>query len=276
MVHFTYLFNSKIFMQNLWNDITSTAGIRTAIVGVLGLLGIFLLAQSISTFQGVGTFIAPSPYTITVSGEGTATAVPDTATVSFGATATAADVASAQSKITGIINNALVSVKAAGISDKDITTNSFNVSPHYNQVVCPPGGMCPVSSPAVSGYDVSENITVKIHDTTKVATVLDGLAKAKVTDVSGPEFVVGDTQAVEAEARGKAIAKAQADAVKLAAQLGVKLGKMNYFSEDTSGDGYSSNAKGGAFMATDVAAVPTVPVGQNTYTKDVSITYEIH
>ena len=265
-------------MQNLWNDITSTAGIRTAIVGVLGLLGIFLLAQSISTFQSVGSYVSTSPYTITVSGEGTATAVPDTATVSFGATATAADVATAQTKITGIINNALASVKSAGITDKDITTDSFNVSPHYNQTVCPPGGMCPVMAPSVSGYDVSEDVTVKIHDTSKVATVLDGLAKANVSNVSGPQFIVGDTQVVEAEARGKAIAQAQADAQKLAAQLGVKLGKMSYFSDDTSGDGSGPTpmmAKA-SVMGSDASVAPTVPVGQNTYTKDVSITYEIH
>ncbi len=267
-------------MEPWWKEVVRvTAPVRIAVIGVLCILALFLLAQTALVMKQTGEYTNPSQNTITVSGEGTATAIPDTATVSFAASATAPDVASAQANVTTVINNALASIKSAGISSSDVTTTSFNVSPHYTNVVaaCPPNGLCPNTNSVVSGYDVSENVTVKIHDTTKVATVLDGLAKAKVSNVSGPEFVVDDTQAVIAEARGKAIAKAQQDAQKLAAQLGVRLGKVVGYTDDASGNSVVQPMMAGAagVMAAG-SSVPNVPVGQNTYTKNISVTYQIH
>jgi uncharacterized protein YggE len=257
-------------------EITGALGIKIAVIGVLVILALFLLVETVSVSQNLGTSANPPTNTISVTGAGTATAVPDTATVSFGATATAPDVATAQAKMTGIINSALASVKSAGIADSDVTTTSFNVYPHYTTPVCPPGTFCPNVRSTVSGYDVSENVSVKIHDTSKVAAVLDGLAKASVSNVSGPDFVVGDTQAVQARARGQAIAKAQQDAARLAAQLGVHLGKIVSFNDSTSGVAprpmYGATSMG-VEMAT---AAPSVPVGQNTFNDTVTIVYQIH
>jgi uncharacterized protein YggE len=118
---------------------------------------------------------------------------------------------------------------------------------------------------------------VKITDTSKVATILDGLAKANVTNVSGPQFVVGDPDATIAQARGQAIQEAQTNAQKLASQLGVRLGSITNYSDTSGGNNpmpVMEAATAGAMAAN--ASTPTVPVGQNTYTEDVSITYEIH
>jgi uncharacterized protein YggE len=238
--------------------VRASRSVRYAATGALVLLAIFLLAESISAFQGAFTFTNPNALTITVTGEGTATAVPDTATISFSVDETAADVATAQTELTAKINAALASVKSAGITSDDITTTSFNVSPHYTTPVCPPGIMCP-------------NVD------SKVSTVLAGLANAGVSNVSGPDFVVGDTQAVEAQARAQAIQKAQADAQTLATQLHMHLGKMTEFEDTTDSGGNPQPMMAAASVANAPSdATPTIPVGQNTYTKDVSITYEVH
>lgn len=249
--------------------------VRIAIVGTLCLLSLYLLVLTISTVQNFGTSANPPTNTITVTGEGTATAIPDTATISFGETATGADVATAEKNVTDTINAALKGVKAAGVPDSDITTTSYNVSPHYNNSVCPPGILCPNVSSTQSGYDVSETIQVKITDTSKVATILGDLATANVSDVSGPDYVVGDPSAVQSQARGQAIQKARANAQVLAGQLGVGLGKIVSFTDNSGGSTapralFAENAASGA-----VAPTPSVPVGNNTYTDDVSITYEI-
>jgi uncharacterized protein YggE len=258
----------------------ATRSVRYAATAALSLLALFLLVETISVIQASLNYNNPDADTITVTGEGTATAIPDTAMISFGATATAADVATAQANVTTIINNALTSVKANGVTSDDITTTSFNVSPHYTNVAvaapCLPGMACPMNTNSVvSGYDVSEEVSVKISDTTKVAAILDGLAKANVTDVSGPQFVVGDTQAVEDQARDQAIQKAEADAQTLAAQLHVHLGKIQSYEDNSDDTGTQPMMANAAAMAPDASA-PSVPVGQNTYTKDISITYEIH
>ncbi len=257
--------------------VRASRSVRYAATAALVLLAFFLLAETINAFQGVFTFTSPNTSTITVTGEGTATAVPDTATITFSVQQTAADVATAQTALTKKINDALASVKAAGISSDDVTTTNFTVSPHYTTPSCPPGVMCPNTNSTITGYDVSEDVSVNVHDTSKVATVLDGLAKAGVSNVSGPDFVVGDTQAVEAQARAKAIQNAQKDAQVLATQLHMHLGKVTDFEDttDSGGNPRPMMAAAGVASAPD-QATPTIPVGQNTYTKDVSITYEVH
>jgi uncharacterized protein YggE len=177
--------------------------------------------------------------------------------------------------MTAIVDAALDSVKGAGISKDDITTTSYNVSPHYVSTPCPMGAYCTNNS-ATSGYDVSESVQVKVHDTTKVPAILQGLAKANVQNVSGPQFVVDEPQKVMQEARAAAIKKAQADAKILASQLGVHLGKVVSFTENNGNNTpYPMYAKSAG--ATDSVAVPpTIPVGQNEYTDTVSVTYEIH
>ncbi len=262
-------------MDPLIHEISSAGAVRIAVIGVLSILALFLFAQTISTVQNFGISAAGTTNTITVTGSGTATAVPDTASISFGATATAADVATAQAKVNATIASALAMVKAAGVAPVDISTDSFNVSPHYAPQVCPPGGMCTgIVSQTTSGYDVSENVHVKVHDTKKVSMILDGLAKANVSNVSGPDFGVADTQAVQAEARGQAIMKAEQDAQKLAGQLGVRLGKIQSF-QDNAGGNFPTLMKADAMVAPSAAGAPSVPVGQNTYTDNVTIVYQI-
>jgi uncharacterized protein YggE len=258
------------------NEMGINFAIKVAVIGVLAIFALFLFAELMSTLQNMGSSTNPPTHTIVVSGTGTATAVPDTATISFAASATDSSVVTAQSKVTASIKKALEGVKAAGVASDDITTTSFNVSPHYAQSPCPPGALCPqiATASGTSGFDVSENVTVKVRDTTKVSTILDVLAKANVSNVSGPDFVVDNTQAVYAQARGQAIQKAQQDAQALAGQLGVHLARIVSFSDSTGGNTIQPMFKGAA-MATDSAPAPVVPVGQNTYTDTVSITYEI-
>ena len=256
--------------------VRASRSVRYTATAALGLLALFLLVESIAALQSIGNYTNPSPNTITVSGEGTATALPDTATISFSAMATAADVATAQAQVTKTVTAALASVKAAGVSSDDITTTSFNVSPHYTSPSCPPGVMCPNTNSTISGYDVSEDVNVKVHDTTKVSAILDGLAKANVSNVSGPNFVLNDPQAVQAQARGIAIQKAQQNAQTLADQLHVRLGKVVTFSDNNNGGGPVPMMAKAEGVATSDAVAPVVPVGQNTYTENVSVTYEIY
>ncbi len=262
-------------MNEFWNETTSAASVRIAVVGVLAILALFLLVETLNAAENYGRPDHAPTNTITVTGHGTATAVPDTATVSFGATETSAQVADAQAKVTAKIDAALASVKQQGVDAKDITTTSYNINPHYVYTTCAPGMACP-SNATVSGYDVSEMISVKVRDTTKVAAILQGLGQANVTNISGPDFTVDDPASVEAEARGKAIDQARAQAQVLSKQLGARLGQVVSFSENgnTPRPMYAMDASLKAEGAT-MAAAPSVPVGQNEYASDVSITYEI-
>ena len=64
--------------------------LRIAVVGVLAILALFLLVLTINGAQNFGRPATPPTNTITVSGEGKATAVPNIADITFSVTETAA------------------------------------------------------------------------------------------------------------------------------------------------------------------------------------------
>lgn len=262
------------FMQNLFGNKT----IRIASASVLVLLALFLFAQTVSTFQNMGRSEYPATDVITVNGDGQATLAPDVARVSFTVENTSATVAGAQDATTKQANAAIDYVKSQNIAEKDIKTLSYNISPQYSYPnPCTAGAACPPygGSPKVTGYRVSQTVQVTVRDLSAVGTLLGGLGKLSVQNVSGPDFALDDSTAGYNAARADAIEKAKIQANQLAKQLGVRLGKIVNYSESSGGYAVPTMYGMGGDRAVKAEATPTVPVGENTYNASVSITYEI-
>lgn len=267
-------------------------------VGAVALLAVFLLALSIKTFREIGYVGANQNTTNTVSvdGSGDAYAVPDIATFTFSVTDTEKTVADAQTKATAKVNAALKVVRDGGVADKDIQTQYYSINPHYeyqnsacsvgvyNATVGAAGSSssvspiyCPPGKSVLTGYDVSQSVTVKLRDLSKAGTLLTALGSAGVDNLNGPSFDVDNPDAVQADARSKAIADAQKKAQELAKELGVRLVRIVSFTENNGsyprpvmyGLGASDS------VATKAAAVPEISAGQQKVTDTVSITYEI-
>ncbi len=251
----------------------SDSGIRVAVVVVLATLAVFLVAETISIGRGLTTPTRAPADTITVTGTGTVALPPDIAYLTFTVQNRAADVAAAQDATTKQANAAIAYVKQQGIADKDVTTLSYNITPQYKTAMCPIGVYCPVSN-EVAGYQVSESVRVTVRDLSKVSLLLSGLGRQNVQNVSGPEFGLADPNEGTDAARAKAIDNAKAEAQTLAVQLGVGLGRIVSFNENTAPYRvYSTMGMGGSEAA--AAPQPELPAGQNTYTANVSITYAI-
>lgn len=250
--------------------------VRFAAAAALSVLALFLLVK---TFDGLNTFghgDNPPVNTISVSGMGDAVATPDIARISFTVQESAASVAAAQTAATKRTNDALAAAKGLGILDKDVKTTAYSVYPQYENTVCAPGTACIQNgSPKISGYQVSQSVTIKVRDTAKAGDVLQKLGTLGVQNISGPDFSVDDDSTVTAEARGKAITDAREKAEVLANQLGVRIVRVVSFSENsnTPYPTYSSVSKAG--MMDSVAPAPSLPVGQDETKVTVQITYEI-
>ncbi len=258
-------------------EIFGNGGVRLALIGTLSILALFLLAETINIAENFGRPNVPATDTITVQGTGQATLPPDVARVSFTVQNTAATVADAQAATTKQANAAIDFVKGQGTADKDVKTLSYNISPQYSYPnPCPPGAMCPAYSgtPKITGYQVSETVQVTMHDLTQVSAMLGGLGKQGVQNLNGPDFALDDPTAGYDAARADAITKAKTQADMLAQQLDVHLGKLVNFSESSGGYAYPM-AYGLGGGESKAAAVPSVPTGENTYSANVSITYEV-
>jgi len=255
------------------------------------MLGVFLLFMTLAQIKGlsyIGSGVPPTN-TIAVSGEGDVFAVPDTATFSFSVDETAADVATAQSKATSEANAVIDYLKAQGIADTDIQTTDYSINPQYSyqQSVCPQPAVyngasagsavyCPPGKQTLTGYEVSQSVTVKVHDTSKAGTLLSGVGSKGATDVSGLSLTVSNEDALQVQARGKAIDDARAKAQALAKQLGVTLVRIVGYSEGGGGQPvYYPKAMALDSASGAAAPAPDIPTGQNKITSDVTVTYEI-
>lgn len=212
---------------------------------------------------------------ITVSGEGKATATTTIATVTFTARESAKTVAEAQKTVEGKITQALASISALGVDSKDVTTLSYSVNPkyEYQQTGYCSGYVCPPSKSVITGYEVAESVSVKIRKVDSTGDILAALGKAAITEISGPDFTVDDMDQAKGEARAEAIKKAQAQAEVTAKALGVSLGAIIQYSED--GSGYQPMLYKTDSIMPQAAGSVTLPQGQNEINSRVTITYLI-
>lgn len=216
---------------------------------------------------------------ITVTGEGEVTAPPDIATITFTIRESAKTVPDAQKLVEKKLDEALKAIDALGVNKKDTKTLSYTINPKYESqgaAYCI-SGYCPPMKTVITGYEVAQSISVKVRKIDSAGEVLGAVGKANITEVSGPDFTVDDMDKPQAEAKGIAIEKAKAKAKVTANALGVSLGSIIQFSEDSGSypmmyraeAAMSVKAMGGAMDAV------SLPQGESVIKKTVTITYEL-
>jgi uncharacterized protein YggE len=203
--------------------------------------------------------------TITVSGHGTVSVVPDTADLMAGVQAQAATATEALETV-GTKSQALVdTLNGQGIAADDIQTAGLSLYPTFG------------NNDQRITYQASTNVTATIHDVNKVGDVVDAL-KTLVGDqltLNGVSFSYDDPEAVMAEARTAAIGNARVRAEQYAEAAGAELGEVVRIIEGSvpSPVMYESMTAGTAPAAADsrVAVAP----GSQDLAADVSVVFEM-
>ena len=236
-------------------------------------LAIFIVAQTIVTLHGMFMPTNAPANTITVSGKGTATSTPNVITLSYGVSAIAATVEVAQEKTTKIGNTALAFLKKSGIKDANIKTTSYSITPNYVREICSSGSVC--TRQKLSGYRVAQNVSVKVTRLEQIGTLLQGLGQIGVTGLYAGSPQVANPTIYKNLARTQAIAQAKTDAMNLSQELDVHLGHLVRFSqfENQPRPLYLSNKS--ERISSNIAS-PNIPLGENTYTSNVTLVYAIY
>ena len=244
------------------------------IIGIVFLGGITL--GQLQGLRYIGGGIAAAN-TISSSGHGEALAVPDIATFNFSVVSDKPTVAAAQTDATQKANATTKYLTDVGVDKKDIQTSDYSIYPQYDYVqgACT-NGYCPGGKQVLRGYQVRQSTTVKVRDTAKAGELLAGVGTKGATEVSGLQFTFDNPDAVQTDARNKAIADAKSKAETLAKQLGVSLVRVVSFNESQSGTPRQMMAYGmGGGVSEAKAVAPEISTGQNKVTDDVTVTYEI-
>lgn len=246
-------------------------------------VSVYFLTKTVSEIKGY-RFIGggtTASNTISFDGTGEISASPDLATVSLTIRENAEEMKDAQTKVTTKENVVLGFLDKNGIAKKDIKTESYNSYPKYDygNPCYNYGGMpCRQDQPKIIGYEVSEYISVKIHDIAKAGEIVKGVGALGISEMNGPDFSIEKEDQLKEQARKIAIDKAKAKAETLASDLGVHLVRIVSFSENGNYPVpmYANKAMmdSGRVENTTLSA-PAFPTGENKITSNVTITYEI-
>ncbi len=237
-----------------------------------------LLALAIIVFLGVvaAKVFKESQYigrgaefqnTITVSGQGKVLAKPDIGQVDLSVLTESKTVADAVSENNQEMNKVTKAMKDAGISENDLKTTAYNINPKYQYTS---------GKSSIIGYEVLQTLAVKIRDLDKSSEVLEAAASAGANQIGSLGFTIDDLEKVKEEATQKAITNAKKKAGTMAQSLGIKLGGIISFNENSEPTSpplyYGLGGRGGAVES---APAPEVQVGQNEVTVSVNLTYEV-
>lgn len=202
--------------------------------------------------------------TLSITGHGEARGRPDMATIQAGVTTNAASAAAALSANSTRMNAVFAALKKLGVPDRNIQTSGFSVFPQYTN-----GDN---NAPRrLTGYQVSNTVSVRLDDVDRTGPALDALVGAGANQMNGISFDIAKPEALLDQARAEAVADARHRAEIYARAAGVSLGSVQSISEN----GASMPPRPMYRMAMAAEAAPVAP-GEQSLAADVTMVWEIH
>ncbi|MFF4349379.1 SIMPL domain-containing protein [Streptomyces sp. NPDC001530] len=208
----------------------------------------------------------PSPSTVTVTGQGSATATPDLALIGAGVDVTAKTSKEALAAQTTAANALLDAVRAQGVEERDIRTESLSLSPVYEDQ----NGVSKLTR-----YQAAQSFSVKVRDIGKTGAVLQAVTDAtgNAGRIHSVAFDIADPAPLHARAREAAHDDAHTKALQYARLSGHRLGRLVSLTEDSSGESRPVRVAAAAFDQGGTG-VPVAP-GEIRDTITLTAVYEL-
>jgi uncharacterized protein YggE len=149
--------------------------------------------------------------------------VPDLATIAAGVVSRAPTATAAMQQTASRMARVREALRRAGIADRDIQTSNVSLNPDYVYTQNQP--------PKLSGYNASNQVTVRFHDIASTGKILDALVAEGANQISGPNLSVEHPETALDEARAKAVAAGRARAELYARSLGLRVARVVSVSE---------------------------------------------
>jgi uncharacterized protein YggE len=197
---------------------------------------------------------------VTVTGEATVAVAPDAVMIRIGVSSqdkTAREASDANAKQMTAV---LAAIKSNNIAERDIQTSRLSLQPQYD-----PNNS---GTARLTGFQATNQVTVRIRDIGNLAAVLDSAISAGANEMSGIEFIVSEQSKLLDRARDDAIADAHRKAERYAKAAGARLGHVVAISEE------GSAPPPHPMQALRAGAVPISP-GEQTLRAAVTVSYEL-
>jgi len=197
---------------------------------------------------------------LTVTGEAMVSVAPDAAVIRIGVSSSAKTAREASDANAQQMTSVLAAIKGTGIADRDVQTSRLSLQPQYDPNRA--------GAARLLGFQVTNQLTIKIRDIDKLPGILDRAIGAGANEMSGLEFVVSEQSKLLDQARDEAMADAKRKAERYAKAAGVKVGPVMSIAEE------GSSPPPRVLQAMRAGAAPVAP-GEQILRAAVSVTYEI-
>jgi uncharacterized protein YggE len=240
-----------------------------------------ILPLVIALFAVPGAFAqAPPPPQISVTGSAEVKVAPDEIHLGVGVETRHETMAEAKRQNDELVTKVLAFIRRSGVADKDVQTDFLSIDSTYNQ---------DSSRIKAAFYVVSKSIEIRFTEIKGFEEFLSGLLTSGVTTVHGIDFRTTQIRKHRDTARAMAIRAAREKADAMAAELGVKRGRVySITANDWSGwSGASGGWRGGRGAANyqnslqNIAGGPpevtdsTFSIGQIGVSASVSVSFLI-
>lgn len=231
---------------------------------ILLAVGVLLVAAAVAAVVEPQLARPASPTTsadttITVTGNGTAKAVPDQASFDFGVQARAATASGALSENADQARAIVSALQKAGIDPSQIQTTEVSLWPQTTS-----------DGTQIVGYQASDSVQATVP-IARAGKTVDAAVGAGANNVDGPNLSVSDQSATYADALKLALANAKTKAESIAAASGLTLGAVQTVREG--GDQPGPYPMFDAAVPTAARVAPPVEAGTQQVQASVSVTY---
>lgn len=246
---------------------------RTTLIGIRYRFTVLLVLVLLTAGCASGSAMAQAEdkLTLSVTGYGQASGTPDLANVQLGVSIVDPDIDLAIQGANSINQRITEAVGAHGVAEDDVRTTNYNI---WREEIHDPATGMPTGG---SRYHVDISLDVMVRDVQRMGDLIAAGLDAGANNIHGISFMIEDTSALEAEARGEAIADVLDRAEKLVGGLGLRLGKPISIGEGVSGApgptyGYGLKGDIGGFGGGGSAVISP---GQTTLEMQVTVIYEV-
>lgn len=202
---------------------------------------------------------------ITVTGESSTLVANDAARLTLGVQATRPTARTALQAASRQMQRVIGSVRAGGVAEADIRTNTISVSRLAKRRK---------RGHTKSRYRATQSIRVTVRAIAQTGRLVDRAVGAGATQVSGPDFFISSIGRSYREALGLAFDDAHAKAQLLAGRAGGTLGPVLSIDEGVTAEPVGPAGQAGP-AAADKAPVTPVQPGQSRLDATVTVVFEL-
>lgn len=176
------------------------------------------LILAIATTTMTAQQLTPQP-TVDVSGEGIVRVTPDEVTINIRVENTGENTKNLKEQNDATVSQVLKFLKKMNVADKDVRTEYMNLTKNYDY------------NSKTYTFAANQSLSIKLRDLSKYEQVIDGLLDTGINRIDGVVFSSSNREALESQARKKAVANAKMKAEEYASVLNQTVGKALSISE---------------------------------------------